>query len=478
MKKIILVLISAFIAVSCDQDEFLDESPNKTSSTEITSIDDLDYLINGLGARSYSDQENIWCTDNTVIIQSILDETNSLPAEQIQHYTFSTDIDRTSDGKWSGHYYPILIANLALDLINSGELTGSDEVTKQALIAESHFIRANHLFQLAITHTLYPSTANEGELGLVLKQTPLLTESQERKTLKETFDFIVGEVEKAQNAYPANTPKKTIYRIDENSIHALAARIHLYLGDYDKAEASANAALAGYNTMVDYASNISTLSFSLWYGPYVYPTTAAFVPWNISIPEFFNDRYYYTYGTNSSWNTSPSQELMDLYEPTDVRNLFFIKDWFSRSGATTNLWYTYMQHYVGYASTGPSVPEMYLIRAECKARAGNISGAMADLEMVRINRFDVLDYAALPIPSTEKAAVNEIIDERRREYPFSLRFMDIKRLNNDPLTDPIIITRTINGETITIQPDDRRYARPIGNEVIILSDGATRQNEY
>ncbi|WP_187269552.1 RagB/SusD family nutrient uptake outer membrane protein [Flagellimonas hymeniacidonis] len=142
-----------------------------------------------------------------------------------------------------------------------------------------------------------------------------------------------------------------------------------------------------------------------------------------------------------------------------------------------------------FSVKGLSVPKSFLTRAECRARRGDIAGAMADLEMVRVNRFYTDMYRPLPIPANEKAAVEEIIDERRREFPYSLRWIDIRRLNNDPLTDPIIITRDfyevansiVNRDVITtytLEPSDRRYARPIFDAVITNSQGQTEQNTY
>ncbi|TNJ46959.1 RagB/SusD family nutrient uptake outer membrane protein [Tamlana fucoidanivorans] len=478
MKNIYLVILILFLANCASNDDFLDQEPEINSNIEITRIDELDKLFNGMGMPAIPNQVGLWCTDNSSMPQSILDESTTFSQTQIDQYLFNTKINRDSDRTWGPFFFYILRANLVLDYINSGELIESDEPgLKELLIAESHFYRAYYLFELAVIYNLYPSEANANELGMVLRKTSSLTENQSRATLRQTFDFILSELEMALK-YPSDE-KRSVYRINKATVNAVASRIHLYLGNYDKALEHANNALAGHSAMIDYATEVYELDYTFWYGDFVYPNTAEQVPFSgTSIADFYVDKYFYINYTNGNWNTSPSQELLDLYDDNDIRNLFFIEGWFTRYGATTNPWVHYMNSYVGYNPAGPGVPEMYLTRAECKARNNDISGAMADVEIVRSHRFHLDNYTALAIPSDAKGAVETIIEERRREDPYEYRFMDIKRLNNDPLTDPIILSRSANGETVTIQPDDRRYARPIGDEIVILSGGATQQNQY
>ena len=475
MKKTVAIIL-CFVLLACS-DDFLDQPPDINNSIEITTIDELDKLFNGIQIPYIEDQVNIFCTDNAFMPQEVLDESFAFSDAQIGQYTFATNFDRTQDEKWRRHYQNVLLPNIALELLDENELEGNDEILKAQLRAEAHFIRAFHFFELAIAYGLYPNQTNENELGIVLRQTSSLTESLKRATLKQTFEFILADLQEALK-YPTQE-KKYFYRIGIPSVHALVARIHLYLRNYDQALFHSNEALAGYSPMVNFDENVFESNETLWYGNFTYPNTAfQRTRSSTSIPDFWVDQYYFVDFSNPSWNTSPSQELLDLYDPNDIRNLFFIEGWFSRSGVTSNTWFTYMNTQVGTRLSGPDVPEMYLTRAECKARNNDIAGAMADMEMVRINRFHPEDYVPTPVPTTVKDAVQLIVDERRREAPFKYRLMDIKRLNNDPLTDSIIITRTINGETITIQPNDRRYARPIGQDVINLSEGQTQQNTY
>jgi len=465
------------LSVACEE-EFLDEAQSKSTSVVIETVDHIESLFefHNVNATIW-DYVNTYSHDNASMPQSILDETSTFSPEQISHYTLAPTVDRANDIFWQQQYRRLATPNKGIELLMEGSLIGDDQKQIDRLIAEGHYQRAAVFFDIMVVYALYPSVANENEMGIVLKRTSDFTESQVRASLKESVAGIIEELDEALK-YPANSTKPSHWRIDKSGVDALAARFYLYLGDYDKAKLHSDAALNAFSKMTNYEDVVAISPYSKWWGDFVYPNTTDLGTGTPEWLDFFGDHYAYQNNSNAGWNTSPSQELLDLYDENDLRNIFFIKDWFSRTGAVTNLWYSYV-------ITGPSningregVPEMYLTRAECKAREGDFAGAMADVEMVRVNRFNAADYSALPIPTSIKEAVNVVIDERRRENPFEYRLMDIKRLNNDPITDPIILTRSINGETIVIQPDDRGYARPIGDEVITLSDGQTKQNEY
>ena len=106
--------------------------------------------------------------------------------------------------------------------------------------------------------------------------------------------------------------------------------------------------------------------------------------------------------------------------------------------------------------------EMYLIKAECEARAGNASAAAEDLKTLRRTRF--YDQTAA---EDIGGSVQEVLDERTREMGTFWRFFDIKRLNGaenagihvtrEILTDPTDITTVT---TLDIAPDDPRWALP------------------
>jgi hypothetical protein len=136
---------------------------------------------------------------------------------------------------------------------------------------------------------------------------------------------------------------------------------------------------------------------------------------------------------------------------------------------------------------------MLLTKAECLARAGDVTGAMNTVNLLRAKRLD----SSLPAgkiqlaAATREEAVRKILEERRREMPFSRRWFDIRRLNtNGEAFDDVTLSRQFfpytNSAVLTSEPlqtytlpkGSRRYAVPVPNTELISSDGKIEQNKY
>jgi hypothetical protein len=68
-------------------------------------------------------------------------------------------------------------------------------------------------------------------------------------------------------------------------------------------------------------------------------------------------------------------------------------------------------------NVGVVLPELYLLRAECKARLNDLAGAKADVETLRLKRMPAADAPVPPaIASSQPALVKYILEERIREF--------------------------------------------------------------
>jgi len=114
--------------------------------------------------------------------------------------------------------------------------------------------------------------------------------------------------------------------------------------------------------------------------------------------------------------------------------------------------------------------EMYLVKAEAEARAGNTAKAMDDLNTLMQNRMvNTTGQPFVPLTaSSAPDALQKVLTERRKELIFrDRRWMDIKRLNLENAN--IILTRTVSGQTYTLMPNANRYAIPLPDMVIKIS---------
>lgn len=68
-----------------------------------------------------------------------------------------------------------------------------------------------------------------------------------------------------------------------------------------------------------------------------------------------------------------------------------------------------------------------------------------------------------------------VLNERRKELAFrGIRWSDLRRLNKDERF-AVTLSRTLNGQTYQLSPNDKRYVIPIDEQEIRLS--GIEQNE-
>ena len=216
---------------------------------------------------------------------------------------------------------------------------------------------------------------------------------------------------------------------------------------YDQVLLYADSSLKLYSTLLDY----NTIN------------TAA----NKPFPEFIPEIIYYAY-TNNNYYYMPIQEKVDSslyrsYNDNDLRKHAFFK-------ANNDGSHAFKGSYHSSGSGlffGLAVDEVYLMRAEAYARQGKVSEAMDDLNTLLAKRWK--DGMFTPFTAAGKEeALQLILKERRKELLLrGLRWTDIKRLNKEGAN--ITLTRVLNGQTYTLQPNDSRYALPIPEDVIEIS---------
>lgn len=135
--------------------------------------------------------------------------------------------------------------------------------------------------------------------------------------------------------------------------------------------------------------------------------------------------------------------MREYLKDNDLRHKYHIVQNFSYDRGMVKPSFSYPGYIFFYNNrvpSGPTTSEMYLIKAECHARNGQIPEAMTALNQLRNKRMKTGTPEI--VASSKEEAVKKVLDERRREMPFSMRWYDLRRLNNneDP-TDDVNLSR-------------------------------------
>lgn len=360
-----------------------------------------------------------------------------------------------STTQWAQAYAAIMIANTALNGIRDIPVDNLNLQSYNNVKGTALAFRAYNFWMLSTTFSksYNPETSNT-DLGIPLRMDININEKTTRGTVQQAYDQIIKDLVTALPLLPSKAAYIT--RPSKASTYAMLAEVYLSMRMYNKAYSYADSSLSLKHDLIDY----NTLNAS----------STAPVPVfkdNTEILTFFA-----CYNTSIQYpNALIDSTLFASYKNIDLRKRFLFG---ANSDSTHFFSGTYAPN--GNPFTGPTTAEMYLTRAECLARQGNTTDAMADLNTLMKNRIDHSISPFVPYTATSSAeALQIILQERRKELVFrDLRWMDIKRLNLEGAN--IIITRNINGKTFRLQPNDNRYAIQIPPEVVQLS--GVPQNPY
>ena len=502
MKKINILLYfwAAIFMSSCNS--FLEEPPTKEGERP-KSIQQLLNFYNSYGKEEQTHYRTLISDDAEVpFTEQDVTENSGAYGKKVSLFRsayFLRELnreDKNSSGRmlWYVSYGKINQSNYILSIADDQNISGSSE-ERSRLKAYAKFMRANSLFDVVTTFCLpYAPGENDNALGVVLRKTynvDLVPSELTRSTLKESYDFIEKDILEAMDGLPDGNE---VWKITKKGVYAFAARFYLMVGNNAEAQKYANLALGKNDKLTDYTQyNVRTenvYGLNLEVFPCFYDIT--FIDANTV--KDIKELYYVEQATTSPYPYFPSTKLLDLYKndggANDMRMGYFAAGAASLAGlmnfTTTNLY----QYYMGYSTsatmiTSPSVPEMMLIKAECLAEGGDLVGAKAELNKLRVKRIKNYNSASVDNLTDKEQVLNFIYDERRRECPFYLRGLDIRRLNaikkkniviEKPFFEITATSITTTPQTYRLEPNDNAYADFIYQGDITLSEGALQQN--
>ncbi len=351
------------------------------------------------------------------------------------------------DSDWTGLYKAVYYSNVILNGVMGSE-KGTD-AEKKEIYAEAFVHRAFAYLQLVNTYgpQFDPTSANsEKAVPILLK--PELFSSLERSTVGQVYDQIISDLKSALDNGIQNDPQFNVLP-SKRAVYALLARTYLLMGQYQLSLENAEKALQMQNGLIDLKSFATAYSY----------------PVLIQNPEIiFSKTLLLTY------NAAPlSTELLNSFGTNDLRYNYYTAPGTSFFPTYTGRGFgLYTYSYTNGINVGVSVPEMYLIAAECYARGGQPQKAVDYLNILRAKRFKS-GTAYTVSATTNKEALDLVLTERQKEFiGRGFRWFDQRRLNLDPVYQKTY-TRVFKGQTYTLQPNSDGYVFPINQNYIDLS---------
>ncbi|WP_285057950.1 RagB/SusD family nutrient uptake outer membrane protein [Pedobacter ginsengisoli] len=448
-----IFLFSFLVTICCSCKKYLDKTPNDKLSVP-SSLEDLQRLMDDavsmnnatVNMGEASSDDYFWTNDMY----------DALDLIDRHAYTWIYD-DYNFGSDWSYSYLPVFNSNFCIESIQKIQKTGLNKTMWDNVIGSALFFRAYHFYNLAgVYGKAYDVNSYEKDLGIVLRLNSDFNIPSLRASIKDTYAQIIKDAEESIGYLPEQ-PQHAL-RPSKPAAYGLLARCYLSMRLYDDAYKYADLCLKLKSSLINFNGD-PDISINA----------------NAPFTKFNKETIFYTNTSGFRKLYAATFALADTnlyvsFKPGDLRKAAY----FAPSGK----YFKFKGNYTGSASlyfSGIAVDEMLLIRAECAARAGKLTEAMADLNLLLISRWDKNTLYVPVSAGNAKEATDIILAERRKELLFrSIRWTDIKRLNKENYN--IIPKRVVKGTAYTLEPNEGRYAMPLPKDIIDIT--GMPQNQY
>lgn len=312
---------------------------------------------------------------------------------------------------WQEPYKYIGNVNAILEGVEAS--TGMSAAGKKQIEGEAKFIRAFCHFYLAVLY---------GDIPYVTSSDYKVNSTLSRIPYSEVLSKIETDLLDARNLLPDDFSFSSGERIEPNkgAATALLARIYLYMGNWQKAEAMASDLIN--NPLYSLETNLNNVFLAnsneaIWQLQPIVPgsnTEQALIFILIGAPN------------STSRRVTMTPQMVAAFEPGDQRKSKWVATYSNASGSW-NYFYKYkvrLSSVVTEYSMILRLAEQYLIRAEARAQLGNLDGSKADINVIR-NRAGLGNTTA----SDKAELLLAIEQERRVEFCGELgdRWFNLKR---------------------------------------------------
>ncbi len=310
------------------------------------------------------------------------------------------------------------------------EVTGDDAAELNIYAAEAYALRAyaNFVMVNVFGHQVKVNGADySSQPGIVISDTPVEAFSNvERSSVGESYQAIVSDLDNSISLFEANGDRGSLFYFNLAAAYGLAARVNLYLENYDKAKEYAQKAIdeSGIETLTYTAEGYKAL--------YNYGASNTESMFALAITTTDNWSANSCGTLFSTYDYSPSPWLLSILNENDVRNSIMV---FASNTTPTvpefggGKFGCYGMGNPAYATNYLiNAPEMFLIMAESNLRKASpdLDAAKASLLVVAKRNLDI--KTAEDLPATKEELLSFLRDESARElFQEGHRLFDIRR---------------------------------------------------
>ena len=446
----------SFISIWGCKKAFLDKLPS-TALVVPSTLSDYQQLLDNTAVMSGTPVLGDVSADNFYLPYTFW---QTIDTREQNAYIWAADIYQGQGlvDDWDVPYQQVFYANVVLEGLNTIAVTTVNQPQWQSEQGSALFLRAYAFWNVAqLFAPPFDSLTASTDLGIPLRLHSDVTAPSIRASVAATYQQIIGDLQVARTLLPATIPASTLNRPSQPAALALLARVCLSIRAYGLAGRYADSALQLYDSLMDY----NTLS------------TQSRFPFSRLNPETIYQSNVLSYTQCLAAIAYPStiidSTLYRSYSTQDLRRSLFYQ---LNTSGQPNLNGSYAQ--VVWPFTGLATDELYLIRAECAARAGATTAALADLNILLQHRYVSGTFTPITVPSSAQA-LDTILAERRKELAFrGLRWSDLRRLNQEGRH--ITLTRLLNGTTYQLLPNSPLYTLPIPPDVLSFNPNMKQNN--
>ena len=347
---------------------------------------------------------------DTYTVTNVVPEMEAFAAHQLEA-TNSLNL-----ALWSGAYNTIYMCNAILEGVAGNTSLSPD--TRDALEGESRFVRAFTYFYLT---NLY------GDVPLVTQTDYTVNALKARSLQTEVYELVLEDLNRAADLLDSGYPDNERTGANRFTALGLLARVHLYLENWEQAEAYSGEVLA--------ATDLYELPEDL---NNVFLANSPEALWQLS-PEGWGNSFTHTRDGNLliriTTTGSPvdlSEVLLQSWESADQRR----EAWIGSFTTTAQTYYYPNKYKIRYNASGGNyteysmimrLAEQYLIRAEARTRQGKLEQAVNDINTIR--KRAGLEPVEFNTSLSQESLIEAVLEERYHELfsEWGHRWLDLKR---------------------------------------------------